>query len=179
MASVPCAPTLRERVVPGERVVVRGRLEPFDEPRNPGEPSMREIERDDGFVGRLASAHLLARAPPDPLDVRAWAARLRAAAAQRIRAVIPGTVGDDSCRRAVGRARHVARRSARCVSGHRHRARAGHRRSAPRNRGGTGRVFAVPAWITSRCRVRGRAGADRALTPGLPARTCPRSGRQR
>jgi competence protein ComEC len=81
--------TLRERVVPGERVLVRGRLEPFDEPRNPGEPSMREIERDDGFVARLAGARLLAHAPPDPHDVRAWAARLRAAASHRIRASIP------------------------------------------------------------------------------------------
>jgi competence protein ComEC len=81
--------TLRDRVVPGERIVVRGRLEPFDEPRNPGEPSMREIERDDGFAGRLASAHLLARAPPDPHDVRAWAARLRSAASHRIRESIP------------------------------------------------------------------------------------------
>jgi competence protein ComEC len=81
--------TLRERVVPGERIVVRGRLEPFDEPRNPGEPSMREIERDDGFAGRLASAHLLTRAPPDPHDMRAWAARLRAAASHRIRESIP------------------------------------------------------------------------------------------
>jgi competence protein ComEC len=50
---------------------------------------MREIERDDGFAGRLASAHLLARAPPDPHDVRAWAARLRAAASHRIRESIP------------------------------------------------------------------------------------------
>jgi competence protein ComEC len=81
--------TLRERVVPGERVIVRGRLEPFDEPRNPGEPSMREIERDDGFTGRLASAHLLARAPPDPRDASAWAARLRAVASHRIRESIP------------------------------------------------------------------------------------------
>jgi competence protein ComEC len=81
--------TLREHVVPGERVLVRGRLEPFDEPRNPGEPSMREIERDDGFVARLAGARLLAHAPPDALDVRAWAARMRAAASQRIRASIP------------------------------------------------------------------------------------------
>jgi competence protein ComEC len=81
--------TLRERVVPGERLLVRGRLEPFDEPRNPGEPSMREIERDDGFAARLASAQILERAAPDPRDVRAWAARLRAAASQRIRASIP------------------------------------------------------------------------------------------
>jgi competence protein ComEC len=81
--------TLRERIVPGERIVVRGRLEPFDEPRNPGEPSMREIERDDGFAGRLASAQIVARAAPDSRDVRAWAARLRATASRRIRASIP------------------------------------------------------------------------------------------
>jgi competence protein ComEC len=81
--------TLREHVTPGERVHVRGRLEPFDEPRNPGEPSMRDIERDDGFAGRLASAKLLSRAPPDAWDARAWAARLRAAASVRIRAVVP------------------------------------------------------------------------------------------
>ena len=81
--------TLRERVVAGERLLVRGRLEPFDEPRNPGEPSPREIERDDGFVARLASVEVLRRAPPEPLDLRTLAARLRAAAATRIRAVIP------------------------------------------------------------------------------------------
>ncbi len=81
--------SLREPVVAGERLLVRGRLEPFDEPRNPGEPSLREIERDEGFVARLASAQLLAGAPPDPHDVRAWAARLRAAASRRIRTVVP------------------------------------------------------------------------------------------
>jgi competence protein ComEC len=81
--------TLRERVEPGERILVRGRLEPFDEPRNPGEPSMREIERDDGYAGRLASARLLTRMSPDGWDARAWAARLRAVASARIRAVIP------------------------------------------------------------------------------------------
>ena len=81
--------TLREHVDPGERLVVRGRLEPFDEPRNPGEPSMREIEADDGLVGRLAAARLIARGGVDRWDPRAWAARLRAVAAQRIRAVVP------------------------------------------------------------------------------------------
>ena len=80
---------IREHVQPGERVVVRGRLEPFDEPRNPGEPSLREIERDDGYAGRLARATLLARAPPDPWDTRAWGARLRARASARVRSVIP------------------------------------------------------------------------------------------
>jgi competence protein ComEC len=81
--------TLREHIVPGDRVLIRGRLEPFDEPRNPGEPSMREIERDNGFVARLAAARLIARLAPDPLERRAWAARLRASASARIRAVIP------------------------------------------------------------------------------------------
>jgi competence protein ComEC len=81
--------TVRTALAPGDHIVVRGRLEPFDEPRNPGEPSMREIERDDGFAGRLASARVLAVTAPQAGDVRSWAARLRAAASRRIRAVIP------------------------------------------------------------------------------------------
>jgi competence protein ComEC len=81
--------TLHERIVPGERIQLRGRLEPFDEPRNPGEPSMREIERDDGFIGRLAGARIITRRAADPWDTHAWAARLRARASARIRAVIP------------------------------------------------------------------------------------------
>lgn len=44
---------------PGTRVVVRGRLEPFDEARNPGEPSEREIERERGLDGRLDAASIL------------------------------------------------------------------------------------------------------------------------
>ena len=43
----------------GERAIVRGRLEPFDEARNPGEPSEREIERERGFDGRLDGAQIL------------------------------------------------------------------------------------------------------------------------
>ncbi len=81
--------TLAGATEPGERLVVRGRLEPFDEPRNPGEPSMREIEADAGIVGRLASARVLARGAVEAWDPRAWAARLRAAASRRIRGVIP------------------------------------------------------------------------------------------
>jgi competence protein ComEC len=81
--------TLDGPIVPGERIVVRGRLEPFDEPRNPGEPSMRALEADDGIVGRLASARLLARGRVDSWDTRAWAARLRALASQRLRACVP------------------------------------------------------------------------------------------
>ncbi len=81
--------TLNERIVPGEALTVRGRLEPFDEPRNPGESSMREIEADEGVIGRLAVARVIGREGIAMWDARAWAARLRAVASRRIRAVIP------------------------------------------------------------------------------------------
>jgi competence protein ComEC len=80
--------TLRSPVDPGERLLLRGRLEPFDVPRNPGEPSIRAIERASGIAGQFATPTLLARASVDPLDSRAWAARLRAGAVRRVRAVI-------------------------------------------------------------------------------------------
>jgi competence protein ComEC len=41
---------------PGARLIVRGRLEPFDDVRNPGEPSEREMENERGFAGRLDAA---------------------------------------------------------------------------------------------------------------------------
>ena len=48
----------------GARIVIRGRLEAFDGPRNPGEPSEQEIERENGLQGRIASATILeVRAP--------------------------------------------------------------------------------------------------------------------
>ena len=75
-------------IVPGERVLVRGRLVPFDEPRNPGEPSRRAIALGEGLAGELAGNRVLARAPPDPRDVRTWAARARAALSERLRAVL-------------------------------------------------------------------------------------------
>jgi competence protein ComEC len=81
--------TLDRQIVPGEGLVVRGRLAPFDEPRNPGEPSMREIEADDGVVGRLANARVIRTTGIDGWDASAWAARLRATASRRIRAVMP------------------------------------------------------------------------------------------
>jgi len=81
--------TVAAPLAPGDRAIVRGRLEPFDVPRNPGEPSLRAIERADGIAGRLAAARVLARAPPAALDVRTWPARLRARLAQIVRARIP------------------------------------------------------------------------------------------
>ncbi len=43
----------------GARVLVRGRLEPFDEARNPGEPSERALQAERGLDGRLEGATLL------------------------------------------------------------------------------------------------------------------------
>ncbi|HTD37973.1 MAG TPA: DNA internalization-related competence protein ComEC/Rec2 [Candidatus Limnocylindrales bacterium] len=75
-------------VVPGERLVVRGRLEPFDEPRNPGEPSRRAITLGEGLAGELAGSGIVQRAAPDSHDVRTWAARARAMLSARLRAAI-------------------------------------------------------------------------------------------
>ncbi len=77
-----------DRVVPGERLVVRGRLEPFDEPRNPGEPSRRAIALGEGLAGELTGNAIVARAPPDPRDARTWAPRARAWLSARLRAAI-------------------------------------------------------------------------------------------
>jgi competence protein ComEC len=43
----------------GSRIVVRGRLAPFDEPRNPGEPSERALQRERGFDAHLDDATVL------------------------------------------------------------------------------------------------------------------------
>lgn len=84
---VTVAATVRGPIEPGDRIVVRGRLTPFDEARNPGEPSRRALALGEGIAGRLSGA-LVARAPPDPRDPRAWAARLRAALSQRLRSAV-------------------------------------------------------------------------------------------
>jgi competence protein ComEC len=75
-------------IAPGERVLLRGRLVPFDEARNPGEPSRRAIALGEGLAGELAGQSVLVRAPADPRDVRTWAARARAALSARLRAAV-------------------------------------------------------------------------------------------
>ena len=77
-----------DAIVPGERAVLRGRLVPFDEARNPGEPSRRAIALGEGPAGELAGDRVVARAPPDPHDARTWAARARAALSARLRSVL-------------------------------------------------------------------------------------------
>ncbi|HEY0613904.1 MAG TPA: ComEC/Rec2 family competence protein, partial [Candidatus Elarobacter sp.] len=75
-------------VVAGERLVVRGRLVPFDEARNPGEPSRRAIALGEGVAGELAGNRVVARAAPDVRDIRTWAARARAVLSRRLRASV-------------------------------------------------------------------------------------------
>ena len=71
-------------ILDGERVVVRGRLEPFDGPRNPGEPSQAQIERDAGVDAHIASARILARSGPSETRDGQWA-RLKAWALEELR----------------------------------------------------------------------------------------------
>jgi competence protein ComEC len=75
-------------VAPGERLVLRGRLVPFDEARNPGEPSRRAIALAEGLAGQLIADRIVARAPPDPRDARTWSARLRATLSARLRSAL-------------------------------------------------------------------------------------------
>jgi competence protein ComEC len=86
--------TLASAVLPGapppigERILVRGRREPFDDARNPGEASPRELEAERGVAWRLAHVRVLAHAPPDPHDATLWIARLRALASRRLHAAL-------------------------------------------------------------------------------------------
>jgi competence protein ComEC len=73
------APTL------GARLLVRGRIEPFDDPRNPGEPSEREIERERGIAARLAPAQVMATLPDRRGDWRQWLARAHGWALTQLR----------------------------------------------------------------------------------------------
>ncbi|MGD0473338.1 MAG: ComEC/Rec2 family competence protein, partial [Candidatus Velthaea sp.] len=79
----------RERVRSGERLTVRARLTPLDEPRNPGEPSPRMLAIDDGISGELAIERIVARAQPDLRDARIWPGLIRARAASIVRGSLP------------------------------------------------------------------------------------------
>lgn len=68
----------------GDRALVRGRLEPFDEARNPGEPSEREIERERGFDGRLDGAQILSSRAQTEGDLTTRLARAHAWAYERL-----------------------------------------------------------------------------------------------
>jgi competence protein ComEC len=59
----------------GSRVIIRGRLEPFDDARNPDEPSERAIEQERGIDARLDDATILAAAAGARWDAPVWLAR--------------------------------------------------------------------------------------------------------
>ena len=70
----------------GARVLVRGRLAPFDEARNPGEPSERELQRERGFDARLEAATVLStEAAGSWRDPRTWLPRAHEWAHARLR----------------------------------------------------------------------------------------------
>jgi competence protein ComEC len=80
------------------RVVLRGRVEPFDGPRNPGEPDRAAIEHQDGYFAEVAGAQVLQRLPlhdDDPATLlaraHAWAlAQLRARLAEPGASILAG-----------------------------------------------------------------------------------------
>ncbi len=59
----------------GSDVVVRGRLEPFDDARNPGETSENAIERERGLDAQLEAATVLSSSAGSPWDSRTWLSR--------------------------------------------------------------------------------------------------------
>ncbi len=69
----------------GARVLVRGRLEPFDDARNPGEPSERAIERERGLDGEIADAAILRSVAQRTADPQVWLAIAHEWAGDRFR----------------------------------------------------------------------------------------------
>ena len=70
----------------GTLFILRAKRELFDEPRNPGEPSLRELEAERGNLWHLVHAHVLVSEAPDVRDPALWMPRLRAWASQRLHA---------------------------------------------------------------------------------------------
>jgi competence protein ComEC len=70
---------------PGSAVIVRGRLEPFDESRNPAEPSERDTERERGLDGRLNGADILSLDLHSKRDPQTWLASAHAWAHSELR----------------------------------------------------------------------------------------------
>ena len=68
--------SLTDRLSAGSRAIVRGRLEPLNDARNPGETSERAIERERGIGARIEHTQLIRRLGADG-SWRAMVARLR------------------------------------------------------------------------------------------------------
>jgi competence protein ComEC len=82
----------------GERLLIRGRIEAFDGPRNPGEPDLAAIERERGLAGQIQGARILgtlaARVPTLPVRIatmHAWALQqLRARMGEPYASIVAG-----------------------------------------------------------------------------------------
>ena len=70
------------------RIVVRGRMTPFDSPRNPGEPDQRLIQRERGLSAKLQGAVVLRDLGQAPLDFEIALVHVQAVAAARLRAYL-------------------------------------------------------------------------------------------
>jgi competence protein ComEC len=79
--------TLLEHLPSGTRILLRGRLVPLDDARNPGEGSERAIEAEHGITARIESARVLAVLGDDHslrATIARWRERAHAALAARL-----------------------------------------------------------------------------------------------
>ena len=100
-----CRSRARRRTRRAHAWSVRGRLEPFDEARNPGEPSERAIEAERGLDGRLEGATILKIDRNATGDARTWLARAHAWAHEQLRRRLGEPAASVVVGRVVGRAR--------------------------------------------------------------------------
>ncbi len=70
----------------GTRILLRGRIEPFDAPRNPGEPDQRLIEHERGIAARVSNAQILGTLPSRALTLDAALASAHSWALAQLRA---------------------------------------------------------------------------------------------
>lgn len=73
----------------GTRILVRGRIEAFDAPRNPGEPDERAIQLERGISARVSGARVLRMLPDGPLSLDLVLARAHAWALEQLRLRLP------------------------------------------------------------------------------------------
>src|SRR5579864_3653531 len=73
----------------GTHILVRGRIEAFDAPRNPGEPDERAIQLERGIFARMSGARILRELPNGPLNADLALARAHAWALEQLRLRLP------------------------------------------------------------------------------------------
>ncbi len=135
----------------GTHAIVRGRIEPFDEARNPDEPSEREIEGERGYDARLEDAGVLSSAPGSAWDPRAiWLARAHEWAGERLAERLGEPAASVVAGELWGARATLPPKLRDRVSRDRNRARAGHGRPPRRRRRG---ALRRAAYAGSRCRV--------------------------